>query len=49
MIGTRKHRIDLYVWLDGRGRRAPGYMFSRADFLDEICGWLGLDRANIRE
>jgi hypothetical protein len=49
-IGTRKHRIDLYVWIDGRTKQPEGYLFS-GDFVfrDKICGWLGVDPANIEK
>jgi hypothetical protein len=47
-IATLKDRIDLYVWIDGPTQRPEGCMFS-GDFVfrDKICGWLGIDPANI--
>jgi len=51
LIGERKHHIDMYAWLDGRSRRLQGHVFSRTNtaFVAEICSWLGLDMARIRE
>jgi hypothetical protein len=41
MIGVRKSRVDLYVWIDGPTGQGQGGMFSEGSaFQAEVCGWL---------
>jgi hypothetical protein len=45
-IKDGKHRIDLYVWIDGRTQRANPQTISGDDTHKTlICGWLGIGAA----
>ncbi len=47
-IGSRKHRIDLYIWLDGSSQRLQGVFFGSARvFEKELCDWFGVDPCRI--
>jgi hypothetical protein len=48
-ISAGKHRIDLYVWFDGRTDPTDFLFSGDSIFRNEICSLLGLDPANISE
>ncbi len=49
-LGTIKHRIDLYIWIDSRTRRVQGYVFNEAspEHVKAVCDLLGLDASKIK-
>ena len=45
-IREARSKIDLYVWIDVKTRRAPGYLFNDANpkHVATICALLGIDK-----
>jgi hypothetical protein len=45
-IGEARSKIDLYGWIDGKTRRAQGYLFNDANpkQVETVCALLGIDK-----